>query len=55
MLHHIIYKNENQNAPWIVFIHGAGGSSTIWFKQVNSFNADDEDTDLETDPTNEYK
>ena len=37
MLHHIIYKNENLTAPWIVFIHGAGGSSTIWFKQVNSF------------------
>ena len=37
MLHHIIYKNENPNAPWVVFIHGAGGSSTIWFKQVNPF------------------
>lgn len=37
MLHHIIYKNENPEAPWIVFIHGAGGSSTIWFKQVNPF------------------
>ena len=37
MLHHIIYKNENPNAEWIVFIHGAGGSSTIWFKQINAF------------------
>ncbi len=37
MLHQIIYKNENPNAEWVVFIHGAGGSSTIWFKQVNAF------------------
>jgi pimeloyl-ACP methyl ester carboxylesterase len=37
MLHHTIYKNENLSASWIVFIHGAGGSSTIWFKQVNAF------------------
>lgn len=37
MLHHIIYKNENPNAEWIVFIHGAGGSSTIWYKQINAF------------------
>ena len=37
MLHHIIYKHENTNAPWVVFIHGAGGSSTIWFKQINAY------------------
>lgn len=37
MLYHIIYKNPNPKAEWIVFIHGAGGSSTIWFKQVNIF------------------
>ena len=37
MLHHIIYKHENTNAPWVVFIHGAGGSSTIWFKQINTY------------------
>ena len=23
--------------PWVVFIHGAGGSSTIWFKQINAY------------------
>jgi len=37
MLHHIIYKNTNSDAPWVVFIHGAGGSSTIWFKQINAY------------------
>ena len=37
MLHHIIYKHADPNAKWIVFIHGAGGSSTIWFKQINAF------------------
>ncbi len=36
-LHHIIYKHENPKASWIVFVHGAGGSSTIWYKQVNAF------------------
>jgi pimeloyl-ACP methyl ester carboxylesterase len=25
--------------PWIVFIHGAGGSSSIWYKQVKDFSA----------------
>ena len=37
MLHHIIYKHQNSNVPWVVFIHGAGGSSTIWFKQINAY------------------
>ena len=37
MLHHIIYKAKNKNAPWITFIHGAGGSSAIWFKQIRFF------------------
>jgi pimeloyl-ACP methyl ester carboxylesterase len=36
-LHHIIYKHENPKASWVVFIHGAGGSSTIWYKQVYAF------------------
>ena len=30
-----------------------GGSAKLM--QTNSFNADEDDTDLETDPTNEYK
>ena len=37
MLHHIIYKAKNKNSPWITFIHGAGGSSAIWFKQIRFF------------------
>ena len=37
MLHHIIYKAKNKNVPWITFIHGAGGSSAIWFKQIRFF------------------
>jgi pimeloyl-ACP methyl ester carboxylesterase len=37
MLHHIIYKHANSDASWVVFIHGAGGSSTIWFKQINAY------------------
>jgi len=28
---------KNENLDWVVFIHGAGGSSSIWFKQVNAF------------------
>ncbi len=24
-------------APWAIFVHGAGGSSNIWFKQVRHF------------------
>jgi pimeloyl-ACP methyl ester carboxylesterase len=37
ILNHIIYNNPEPNAEWVVFIHGAGGSSTIWYKQINSF------------------
>jgi len=24
-------------APWVTFIHGAGGSSSIWFRQIRAF------------------
>jgi len=37
MLHHSIYKTKKENASWITFIHGAGGSSAIWFKQIRFF------------------
>lgn len=37
LLHHIVYRAEDANAPWLVFVHGAGGSSTVWFKQLRSF------------------
>tara|TARA_B100001287_G_scaffold106388_1_gene89588 strand:+ start:6064 stop:6834 length:771 start_codon:yes stop_codon:yes gene_type:complete len=30
----LINKNSND---WVTFIHGAGGSSSIWFKQIDDF------------------
>jgi len=31
---------KSDSVPWITFIHGAGGSSTIWFKQIKTFAKD---------------
>ena len=31
---------RSQNTEWITFIHGAGGSSTIWHKQIKFFKKD---------------
>lgn len=36
MLAFTTYK-KTDDKPWITFIHGAGGSSAIWFKQVRFF------------------
>jgi pimeloyl-ACP methyl ester carboxylesterase len=36
MLHYRTYINEKSN-EWVVFVHGAGGSSAVWFKQVKFF------------------
>lgn len=36
MLYHKIYKHD-KNAPWVVFIHGFGGSSAMWHKQLRAF------------------
>lgn len=36
MLYYKTYTSEVEN-PWVVFIHGAGGSSSIWFKQLRAF------------------
>lgn len=36
MLSYTIYKNET-SLNWITFVHGAGGSSSIWFKQIRDF------------------
>ena len=33
MLYHKTYVHPT-SSQWVVFIHGAGGSSTIWFKQI---------------------
>ena len=37
MLNYTVYKCRKKNAKWITFIHGAGGSSAIWFKQIRFF------------------
>ena len=36
MLHYNTYLNDNTK-PWVTFVHGAGGSSSIWFKQIRDF------------------
>ncbi|MDG5472924.1 alpha/beta hydrolase [Jeotgalibacillus sp. ET6] len=36
MLHYRSYKSDPV-LPWVTFIHGAGGSSSIWFKQIKEF------------------
>ncbi len=38
MLHHTTYLHSTSSS-WVTFVHGAGGSSTIWFKQLRSFSA----------------
>ena len=39
MLSYSVYKNEN-NEKWVTFIHGAGGSSSIWFRQIRAFKSE---------------
>jgi pimeloyl-ACP methyl ester carboxylesterase len=36
MLYHKIIKLSDA-ADWVVFIHGAGGSSAVWFKQIKAY------------------
>lgn len=36
MLHYFTYLNAN-TTKWVSFIHGAGGSSSIWFRQIRAF------------------
>ncbi len=36
MLHHTTYLHPTAT-EWVTFVHGAGGSSNIWFKQLRSF------------------
>ena len=36
MLYYKTYLNHNSD-QWVAFIHGAGGSSSIWFRQIKSF------------------
>jgi len=36
MLHYKTYEH-NTSEEWVTFIHGAGGSSSIWYKQLKEF------------------
>ena len=36
MLHYSTYHHPD-STEWVTFIHGAGGSSTIWYKQIREF------------------
>ncbi|MFX3623627.1 MAG: alpha/beta fold hydrolase [Ectobacillus sp.] len=36
MLHYRTYIIDHAS-PWVTFIHGAGGSSAIWYKQLKEF------------------
>jgi pimeloyl-ACP methyl ester carboxylesterase len=36
LINYTLYKNENSD-QWVTFVHGAGGSSSIWFKQIRDF------------------
>jgi pimeloyl-ACP methyl ester carboxylesterase len=39
MLHYKTYQHADPQRAWVTFIHGAGGSSSIWFRQVRDFKA----------------
>ena len=39
MLHFTTYLNNPEN-EWVTFVHGAGGSSAIWHKQIRQFQKD---------------
>ncbi|WP_290700663.1 alpha/beta hydrolase [Lacinutrix sp.] len=39
MLNYTTYLHETAT-DWVTFVHGAGGSSSIWFKQIRSFKAE---------------
>ncbi len=36
MLHYKTYITS-PSVPWVTFVHGAGGSSSIWYKQIREF------------------
>ncbi|MDO6802353.1 alpha/beta hydrolase [Wenyingzhuangia sp. 1_MG-2023] len=40
MLHYKTYNHKEIDSPWLTFIHGAGGSSSIWFSQIRYFKKD---------------
>jgi pimeloyl-ACP methyl ester carboxylesterase len=36
MLYHKVFQHKTSQT-WVVFIHGAGGSNVVWFKQLREF------------------
>jgi pimeloyl-ACP methyl ester carboxylesterase len=36
LINHTIYQHDSSQ-QWVTFVHGAGGSSSIWFKQLRTF------------------
>lgn len=38
MLHFTTYEHPSSQ-EWVTFVHGAGGSSSIWYKQIRAFKA----------------
>jgi len=36
LINYTIYENKDSK-QWVTFVHGAGGSSSIWFKQIRDF------------------
>ena len=36
MINYSVYKNNISN-EWVTFVHGAGGSSSIWYKQIRDY------------------
>jgi pimeloyl-ACP methyl ester carboxylesterase len=34
---HFTTYTVSPEKPWVTFVHGAGGSSSIWFKQIRAF------------------
>jgi pimeloyl-ACP methyl ester carboxylesterase len=37
MLHFKTFLAPSPNQDWVTFVHGAGGSSSIWYKQIKAF------------------
>jgi pimeloyl-ACP methyl ester carboxylesterase len=36
MLYHKIFRHKTSDT-WVVFVHGAGGSNVVWFRQLRDF------------------
>ena len=39
MISYSVYRNEKAK-KWVTFVHGAGGSSSIWFRQIRAFKSE---------------